>query len=141
MGIFQIFKKNRKFLNNTFLGQLEINFDKLSNLYYLEKEIEINVYKQVTLSFENENCEVSQMQVELFKLVENNSEIIFNNVLDYYKQRYNNDLFLLYTLEYLTIRNCLENQFWELSYLRNGGFEYCHIELIKLEPCDISFSA
>lgn len=129
---------NRQKVKDEYFGNVESYFDETEKKFCFEKTIHINYFKSITLTILSNDNSTIKKQFDLFTQIKSNFDAILNSGDELYTFGSKNIL-QDYEIDRIEI-NDFDSK-WELSLLKQNGFEYCIIEFEELDAFHISFQA
>lgn len=134
----KLFNTNK--IVDEYFGELIISTGENKETLYLEKEIKLGSFQNVTLCLENKFNTSTKKQIDLFNLIQNNISELLISANDFYFKNYNTNLYKDFEIDLISMNDIEDNFEWGLSLRKIDGWEYCLIEFDKLVPNHISFS-
>ncbi len=137
------FGKTEK-IKDDYFGELRVNYDKIDQIYYLEKDIQLNdLIDSIYLMIASEDKKVTKEQVGRFKLIKLNFSTVVKTAYDFVHLQLNEqgeDLKKKYKIESVLILDDKSSAAsWELDLInKEDGFTHCIIEFEYLNPIHLS---
>lgn len=130
-----------------FFGEMNSSYDKLTETFFLDKEIKIGAEEGlVVLSIESNTEGCSEKQLALFKEIEKDFSNIWEAVLSFLviEKKYTTASILQrdFKIESISLSNGFDENQWELDLLNvKDGFSHILVELEGDKPINFSVEA
>ena len=128
-----------------FFGEVGLTYDKLSNSFYIDKDIELDgVHTPVVLYIETNNKKASKRQFEVYKIIDSGFPQIKQVLVDFLSTSVAGldklNLEKNYRIESITIPVAVNADFkWEIDLINmEDGFSHILVEYHNLTPIHYS---